>query len=233
MLKRGSSTKNEVDEVVAIRVQPDTGSEWQMNMGCEELTDMICKAIDDNLPAAVTFRRRDYEQDAMMRELCLRNGLEVQEPSQEVAADSTQPLRVGVICNRACEAAAAIRTALSACLKGKFVLVDEEADTPAERVLLLLTAGVLQGDSLRALNATLAFDAQSKRDRIVALYHPESWDFRCDEKQAAPPNIQACLNGHEAITFRPQTEGANRHEFDAMARQLASQLRAELGLKWG
>jgi hypothetical protein len=31
--------------------------------------------VNENLPQAVTYRRRDYEQDAMMRALCERNGV--------------------------------------------------------------------------------------------------------------------------------------------------------------
>ena len=36
---------------------------------------MIVDMVNENLPQAVTYRRRDYEQDAMMRALCERNGV--------------------------------------------------------------------------------------------------------------------------------------------------------------
>ena len=36
---------------------------------------LICEMIDEHLPDAVTYRRRDFEADSMVVELCARNGL--------------------------------------------------------------------------------------------------------------------------------------------------------------
>ena len=50
------------------RAKPDnlrTDEDW----GC------YCEVVDDALSRAVTFRRRDFEVDAMVRELCRRNGI--------------------------------------------------------------------------------------------------------------------------------------------------------------
>lgn len=60
----------------------------------------ICRMIDENLPNAVTYRRRDFEQDSMMQELCRRSGLTLPTTANlkpmVVAADDP-PLIVAVI----------------------------------------------------------------------------------------------------------------------------------------
>jgi hypothetical protein len=101
--------------------------------------------------------------------------------------------------------------------KEHFAIVDgPEAVTKASHVLLLLTPGVLQGDALKLLESVLQYDTQHKVDRIVAVYDPETWRFDSDEKQKAPNEVKACLNKHEAIAYRHETSGANRHEHPAM-----------------
>merc|ERR1712196_681325 len=43
--------------------------------GGHELPTAITEMIDGNLDNAVTYRRRDYEQEAMIREICRRNNV--------------------------------------------------------------------------------------------------------------------------------------------------------------
>lgn len=51
----------------------------------------ICSMIDDKLPDAIPYRRRDYEAEAFTRELCRRNGL-VLPPKEQQASKSVTPL---------------------------------------------------------------------------------------------------------------------------------------------
>ena len=98
----------------------------------------------------------------------------------------------------------------------------------ADTVLLLLTKGVLCGDSLEQLQDTLRVDMDAQQDRIVAMYSETAgWLFGCEEQSRAPVEIQRCLQNHEAITYRaPDPGGRHRHEFQAMVAHLVSQLRA-------
>ena len=40
--------------------------------------------------------------------------------------------------------------------------------------------------------------------------------------------MQAALNDHEAITFRPRSEGRKRHEFPAMVAEMVKRMRMRL-----
>ena len=66
---------NDADEKVLVDVRPDMDVEWQKENELR-LTSLVVQAINDHLPEAITFRRRDFEQDAMLLELCKRNGLD-------------------------------------------------------------------------------------------------------------------------------------------------------------
>ena len=92
---------------------------------------------------------------------------------------------------------------------------DEANIASADRVLLLLSRGVLTGDSLSQLERVLVQDEQQHRDRIVAIYSEDAgWTFGCDEHRAASTSIRNCLDAHEAITFRPcDPDGPDSHEF--------------------
>ena len=85
--------------------------------------------------------------------------------------------------------------------------------------------------SLDQLNQTIAEDARKKQDRIVAVYgEDEGWRFGCDEHKNASGQVQACLNDHEAIAFRPRNPGGrSSHEFPAMVAQLGKKLGADGG----
>jgi hypothetical protein len=58
-----------------VSVSCDERNIWQAAQGREQLTELLCATIDENLPNAVAYRRRDFEQEAMLRELCVRNGV--------------------------------------------------------------------------------------------------------------------------------------------------------------
>ena len=46
----------------------------------------ISKMVDENLPEAITYRRRDYENESMMNELCRRNCLKLPSRTAGLAA---------------------------------------------------------------------------------------------------------------------------------------------------
>jgi hypothetical protein len=71
-------------------------------------------------------------------------------------------------------------------------------------------------------------DQDQQEDRIVAMYNSEAgWQFGCEEQKKSSEQVQACLNGHEAITYRaPGPEGSSRHEFPAMVAHLVAKLGA-------
>ena len=98
----------------------------------------------------------------------------------------------------------------------------------ADRVLLLLTEGVLEQPSLGVLQDAIAWDAACRRDRIVCVFSTAAgWTFGCKAQQQAPADVQACLNDHEAICYRPRDDsGPSRHEFGAMVAQVLVKLGA-------
>jgi hypothetical protein len=189
----------------------------------------ICQMIDANLPNAVTYRRRDFEVDAMMRELCHRNGLVIPKPASVAWPANKPPLRVFVIC--ASETADKMLSQLREALTrtNRILLTQEpEALATADRILLLLTAGVLQRRSLAQLVDTIQRDKAQQQDRIVAVYNAEAgWQFGCEEQKHSSKEVQDCLDNHEAVTYRAQDlDGPSRHEFPAMVTHLAAKLGA-------
>jgi hypothetical protein len=194
----------------------------------------ICRMIDENLPNAVTYRRRDFEQDAMMRELCHRSDLVLPVAAANLTATAgpadAPPLTVAVISNGA-TAADLLRDVLPELQAGsrgvQVAASPSDADVvSADRVLLVLTPGVLQPPSLELLLEVIRVDKEAGQDRIVAVYCEEAgWRFGCDEQTQASAEVQACLNDHEAITYRRKDPaGASRHEFPAMAAHLRAKL---------
>ena len=66
----------------------------------------ICVAIDSALSTAVTFRRRDFEAESMMQELCRRSGICLPSPTQGIqlhkaclAKQGHHLTRIFIICN--------------------------------------------------------------------------------------------------------------------------------------
>jgi serine/threonine protein kinase len=61
----------------SVTVTRDSDHPWQSQRSGEELTAMLCDAIDQNLEKAVVYRRRAFESAAMMKELCNRNSAQL------------------------------------------------------------------------------------------------------------------------------------------------------------
>jgi serine/threonine protein kinase len=75
--ERHIAVANQSGEIEQRRVcvSKDDRNAWQAAKTEEELTTILCAAVDENMPNAVAYRRRDFEQEAMLRELCRRNGV--------------------------------------------------------------------------------------------------------------------------------------------------------------
>ena len=191
----------------------------------------ICAMIDTRLRAAVTYRRRDFEVESMMRELCRRNGLVLPRHPMTVTDPSAAPHRVFVVHNA--ETASGVMSAVSDVLlapDARVCFVDDVVSS--DRVLLILTPGVLQPPVVRHLMAAIARDRVLQQDTIVAVFSESAgWRFGCEEQRNSSEAVQACLNEHEALAYRsPDPGGANCHEFPAVAEQLLSRI---LGLSNG
>ena len=164
-----------------------------------------------------------------MRELCRRNGVVLPSVPRAVWPADRPAATVAVICND--QTAGAMLTDLQAALVAvpeRVSLVDESELPSADRVLLLLSSQVLAPDSasLRQLEATIRLDKASDQDRIVAVFSTAAgWEFGCEEQTTASAEVQACLNDHEAVCFRPRDPGGpHRHEFQAMTEQVLGKL---------
>lgn len=210
-------------------VSSDKEVPWQKSLGDDALADKIAQLIDENLPEAVTYRRRDYEVNAMMRELCVRSDLVLPRDALGHSEDTSHSSTVTVFVVRNDDTSEEMWRQLQSALDGKGnIRLTSRPDEliSADAVLLLLTAGVLTGKSLQQLQDTIRVDRGLQQDRIVALYSENAgWSFGCEEQTQAPADIQACLSNHEAITYRPADPGGrSRHEFQAMIAKLASKL---------
>eukprot|EP01050_Picozoa_sp_SAG11_P009993 SAG11_NODE_980_length_6319_cov_2.389068_2_plen_304_part_00 len=153
----------------------------------------ICGLVDANLPEAVTFRRRDFEADAMMRELCVRNGLVLPTQPSPSAPPDSGCVRVFVIYSTASGSAMfeQLRGALAEHTDLELTCdLEEPAELDsADSVLLLLTAGVLGGATLTALERGIERDAEQGRDRITAVYSQAAgWQIGC-----VRPACPSCL----------------------------------------
>ena len=156
----------------------------------DRLPEAIRAAIEAALPQAVTYRRREFEHDAMLRELCARNGLRLPPPPAAVGAAVTPVLRVCLLCNEATagtmlpELCAGLISSERVELRtpgdgGENADTSAELDDDADKVLVLLTAGVLAAPrTLAALERVLAADAASGADRLVLVFHEAAgWKF--------------------------------------------------------
>ena len=183
----------------------------------------IVDMIDKQLCNAIAYRRRDFEQDAMMQELCRRNGVVLPCESDTVVS-IRRSMRVFVICADTTEAREILQELRS--VAAEIELVQEGELESANRVLLILTTGILNGTSLQQLESTIEQDKRSGEDRITAIFSEEAgWKFGCSEHITATGAVQDCLNEHEAITWRAN-ELNTRHEFFAMVSQLFMKLGA-------
>ena len=112
----------------------------------------------------------------------------------------------------------------------------QSAVDSADAVLVMLSKGVLQGETLDCLQCALRADAQSsnKWSRLVLVYQLHSnsstaaygsengWDYSGSELNSAPAEVQAAIRDTEAIPFRPKA--SKRFEFLAMANEIARRL---------
>jgi hypothetical protein len=214
----------------------------------EDTKAKITRMIDDNLPDAITYRRRDYEADAMMREICVRNGTRLptrfQMPPESLPhwnSSNVRTLSVFVLYHQDTGSALLreLQVEVAQLTQGRvtFTEAPEEREA-ADRVLLILTAGVLSSHrpdsagsaaSLQCLEEVIAIDKLTRTDRIVAIYSTEQgWEFNCAEQKAASAEVQQCLSDHEAVEFRPkdpvEDSAGDRHEFSVMTKHLVDNL---------
>ena len=202
-----------------------------------EVPKRICEMIDSRLSEAVTYRRRDFETDSMMRELCRRNGVHLpHQPSVlstrihiDAAPSEHHPsVSVFIICNEDTGAAMLkdLRLALETSSHINVAVEPSELDS-VDCILLLLSAGALSTKPLdEYLERAIATDKAASRDRIEMVFSKQAgWVFGCAEHKAASDAIRACIDAHEAMEFRPRDDtGPNRHEFYAMVEQLVLKL---------
>jgi hypothetical protein len=199
---------------------------------------VVCRnAVKDNLPSAVTYRRRNFEVESMMRELCARNGVALPalaDPRTDGGHSTAQLQRVShnrikvlLVCNHS--TASGIETELSSALEatGRVVITSDPAEVAtADKVLLLLSKDVLTPPSLELLQSVLRMDGQKQCARTYAVFSKDAgWRFGCPEQTSAPEIVRHYLNQHEALEYRaPDPDGPNRHEFGAMFLQLMRKL---------
>ena len=101
----------------------------------------------------------------------------------------------------------------------RITLLDEPGQLAgADRVLVLLSRGVLKpgSTSLKQLEevaraqekAEVDQGAQGNMKQVVMAYNEEAgWEFGGIEHRNASKIVTDTLNDHEAITYRPQTQG--------------------------
>ena len=217
----------------------DQSANSPRSFSCDSPADhaKICAAIDAALPSAVIYRRRDYETDAMIQELCRRNGVTFPRHMITSLPHSTQNLAgtglsVFVIACRQGRGGDMVDSLIPA-LRASSILVSEDPSTlsHADKVLVLLSEGVLApaSPSLALMMQALEQDRHSRMggaamptDRLVLACRTtqEGWVFGSanPDVAAAPSEVQTALNDHEAITFRAPmpAEPDGGHEFAAM-----------------
>lgn len=220
---KGGNGDDQQSELV-LQVVMDDEVPWQSSRGNEQLCKVIADTIDDCLASAVTYRRRDFEQEAMMREVCRRNGIVLPALPVQRRPASQPPVRVAAICNP--ETSADMLDDLKMALQSTERVEVTQNLHSADRVLLLLTAGVLkQTASVEHLEQTIERDKAAHTDRIVAIFNEETWRFGNQEHKSAPARVQECINDHEALTYRPRDPcGPDCHEHPAMIAHLLRML---------
>ena len=211
------------------RFHPFDRAEWEHARTAQGLPHEICTMVDANLPQALTFHRRDFELHAMMHELCRRNGV-VLPRSIPSATALTTARKVAVIHNAATAGMILmqLQNAIAQATGGQVSFSSDVSElAAADAVLLVLTQGVLTTPApLQQLVGVIQQDRASNHDRIVAVFsQADGWQFGCDEQKQSTPEVQACIDAHEAIAFRPVGEfGERQFEFDAMMKELLSRL---------
>ena len=190
----------------------------------------IVQAVDAALPSMVVYRRRDYEADAMLHELCLRGGAPV--PIQEPLVSPRTSLTVQVLCRRGGKGDIYDDIMEALKLAATNFVIQEDLSTlqSADKVLALLTEDALNGDRSSYLTSLVRVieadkDVGKGQDRLIFVCQTEAggWIFGNGNQSiaAAPKCVQDALNEHEAITYRSRR---HTHEFNAMKDHLQEKL---------
>jgi serine/threonine protein kinase len=240
-------TRKEIYQAVAVKHDPEDSSsegKWQADFVKTEkytttvrevnideaLTTKLVEEVNRALDNAVIFRRREYEEHAMMRELCCR--CKKIYPKPRKAVWQSTPLKIFVICAQSGQlmkdkVLEGLQNDPNETLAGEAdggsgMFCHAKNPDEADCVLLFLSEGVLEivkGNpckSLEALEAVLRKDDQYHKatqlfcDRIVTIMDEATWQFDCDEQKSAPEQVQACVRDHEAITYREKDNGRLR-----------------------
>ena len=152
-----------------------------------------------------------------------------------MSSSASRPFKLSLICNR--DTAEMMYSSITSGVQdwSHVQLLEGAAASTADRVLLLLSPGVLKHGSPtleQLLDVMQEMDASTSsqallRYRIVMVYDP-MWTFGSGnaELRAAPLEVQSCIEDHEAIAFRPQglPSAPDRHEFGTMMRHLQVKL---------
>jgi len=214
------------------RFHPFSLSEFKSSEEYNAVPPEVSAAIEEAWTRRVYYRRRAFEADAMVGALCGRLGL-VLAWTPPTLASLPREVTVFLLCNE--EKGGELLTDLEDGLApGRVRLTRDPSMLPtADKVLLLLTGGVLEPDSvsLGQLEAVIQTDSETQKDRMVALFSTEAgWQFGCDEHRGASKAVKESLDSHEAITFRRKDAGGPcEHEFTAMCAQLEHKLLLGLG----
>ena len=186
--------------------------------------------VDDNIRSAIIFRRRKHEADAMLSELCARNGAMIPQPvTSDVLHDVREMSHVFIIGTDTVGQGDVMRTSIASRMNETSAgRLQEGTDlASADAVLVLLAEGVLKcgSASLSHIETAMQQDSANGYGRFVFAYSAaRGWIFGGAEQETASQNIQQTLRSHEALSYRMPSNGASRHEFPAMMSELSMRL---------
>ena len=181
----------------------------------------------------MSFRRRDFEQQAMLHELLRRAGDPTCSSSPAIWRCPPPPLalRASTPSSLAIHAVhldgltgSGIRRALHADMSATSSMshVGWTQDlSRATHAVIILSAGVLSNPS----TGTAVAQVVTQRIPFIFVYVPfdtDGWDFAGAERNAASAEIQSALNGNEAMVYRPPA--AFNYEHRAMVGELFRRL---------
>jgi serine/threonine protein kinase len=199
---------------------------------CEEINknhagdhgEAVCSAIDNAFQNAVSYRRRDFEADAMLREVCLRNGLAL--PCKYTKIFSTEKVNVCLVYDRTRHEMLDIWHALTSstdCLVSSSV-------QDFSVLLIFLTPGILEegSETLKLLvDGLRVIPKESIFDRCILIQHEWIFDESINaEMKAAPMHVKDMIKGYESFTYRKPCamDHPARHEFLALVDQILMKL---------
>ena len=215
-------------------VYDSNGIEFKDSESPEEWGKVV-KAIDDNLDNAIPYRRRAYEQDGMMREICKRCNWSLPAMAEHRALTTLKILptfTVFVVYNSANSGRLIfedICQAMSISCPNIKLSGDPADAAGARNCLLILTTGVLELHGNIMLRM-LREDKQSGKNRFVHMYQPvlwegvrqgDAWVFGGSE-QKKQKELNDAIDCHEALPYRRNigVDSRYRHEFAIMMNEL-------------